>query len=39
MAQPDPMLSLLEWLCKQLMEAEVTETIGAEKNEGQRQSN
>ena len=33
MAQPDPMLSMLEWLCKQLMEAEVTETIGAEKNE------
>ena len=33
MAQPDPMLSMLEWLCKQLMEAEVTEAIGAEKNE------
>lgn len=33
MAQPDPMLSMLEWLCKQLMEAEVAETIGAEKNE------
>lgn len=33
MAQPDPMLSMLEWLCKQLMEAEVTETISAEKNE------
>jgi len=33
MAQPDPMLNMLEWLCKQLMEAEVTEAIGAEKNE------
>ena len=33
MAQPDPMLSMLEWLCKQLMEAEVTEAIGAEKSE------
>ena len=33
MAQPDPMLSMLEWLCKQLMEAEVAETIGAKKNE------
>jgi transposase-like protein len=33
MTQPDPMLSMLEWLCKQLMEAEVTEAIGAEKNE------
>ncbi|MPM71630.1 IS256 family transposase ISDha1 [bioreactor metagenome] len=33
MAQPDPMLSMLEWLCKQLMEAEITEAIGAKKNE------
>ena len=24
MAEPDPMLSMLEWLCAQLMEAEVS---------------
>ncbi len=33
MTQPDPMLNLLEWLCKQPMEAEETEAISAEKNE------
>lgn len=33
MAQPDPMLSMLEWLCSQLMEAEVANELGAEKNE------
>lgn len=33
MAQPDPMLSMLEWLCAQLMEAEVTQRLGAEKSE------
>jgi putative transposase len=32
MAQPDPMLSMLEWLCTRLMEAEVSGIIGAEKN-------
>lgn len=32
MAQPDPMLSMLEWLCEQLMEAEVAGLTGAEKN-------
>ena len=32
MAEPDPMLSMLEWLCKQLMEAEVTDIIVAQKN-------
>ena len=32
MAEPDPMLSMLEWLCKQLMEAEVSGIVGAEKN-------
>lgn len=32
-AQPDPMLSMLEWLCAQLMEAEVSQQLGAEKNE------
>ena len=31
MAEPDPMLSMLEWLCKQLMEAEVSGIVGAEK--------
>lgn len=32
MAEPDPMLSMPEWLCKQLMEAEVSGIVGAEKN-------
>lgn len=32
MAEPDPMLSMLEWLCTQLMEAEVSGLTGAEKN-------
>ena len=31
--QPDPMLSMLEWLCTQLMEAEVDQQLGAEKSE------
>lgn len=31
-AEPDPMLSMLEWLCVQLMEAEVSGIVGAEKN-------
>ena len=31
--QPDPMLSMLEWLCRQLMEAEVSGLVGAEKSE------
>ena len=31
-AQPDPMLSMLEWLCSQLMEAEVSQQLGAEKS-------
>ena len=29
----DPMLHMLEWLCEQLMEAEVSMQLGAEKNE------
>ena len=29
--QPDPMLSMLEWLCTQLMEAEVDQQLGARK--------
>ena len=33
MTQPDPMLKMLEWLCSQLMEVEVTNELGAEKNE------
>ena len=32
MAEPDPMLSMLEWLCAQLMEAEVSGIVGAEKD-------
>ena len=32
-AQQDPMLSMLEWLCSQLMEAEVSQQLGAEKSE------
>ena len=31
--QPDPMHSMLEWLCRQLMEAEVSGLVGAEKSE------
>lgn len=31
--QPDPMLSMLEWLCTELMEAEVDQQLGAEKSE------
>lgn len=33
MTQPDPMLSMLEWLCTQLMEAEVNQQLGAEKSQ------
>ena len=33
MTKPDPMLSMLEWLCAELMEAEVTALVGAEKNQ------
>lgn len=32
MSEPDSMLSMLEWLCKQLMRAEVSGIVGAEKN-------
>ena len=28
-AQLDPMLSMLEWLCSQLMEAEVSQAAGS----------
>ena len=31
--QPDPMLSMLEWLCTNLMEAEVDQQLGAEKSQ------
>ena len=31
MAQPDPMLSMLEWLCSELMEAEVSQQLGGGK--------
>lgn len=33
MSEADPMLSMLEWRCNQLMEAEVSGLVGAEKNE------
>lgn len=33
MGSADPMLHMLEWLCDQLMEAEVSSQIGAAKNE------
>lgn len=33
MGAADPMLQMLEWLCDQLMEAEVSERIGAAKHE------
>ena len=32
MTQPDPMLSMLEWLCTRLMEAEVDQVGGREKS-------
>lgn len=31
--QPDPMLSMLEWLCDRLMEAEISAKICADKSE------
>lgn len=33
MSEPDPLLHMLEWLCEQMMEAEVSVITGAEKNE------
>lgn len=33
MTKPDPMLGMLEWLCAELMEAEVAALVGAEKNQ------
>ena len=33
MIEPDPMLTMLEWLCKKMMEVEVNNKVGAEKNE------
>ena len=33
MGTEDPMLSMLEWLCSQMMEAEVSSIIGADKHE------
>ena len=33
MAEKDPMLSMLQWLCKQLMDVEVTAKIKATKSE------
>ena len=33
MGAQDPMLSMLDWLCSQMMEAEVSSKLGAEKHE------
>lgn len=33
MGAHDPMLSMLDWLCSQMMEAEVSSKLGAEKHE------
>ena len=33
MSEPDPMLSMLEWLCHKLMEVEVDTKVGAVKGE------
>ena len=33
MTEPDPMLSMLEWLCTELMEVEVDQQLGAEKSQ------
>ena len=33
MTEPDPMLSMLEWLCDHLMETEISSRIGADKSE------
>lgn len=33
MSEADPMLSMLKWLCEQLMEAEVTSKVNAAKSE------
>ena len=33
MGMEDPMLNMLEWLCEQMMEVEVSKKIGADKHE------
>lgn len=33
MCEPDPMLAMLEWLCHQIMEVEVSEKLGAKKDQ------
>jgi putative transposase len=33
MGLADPMLGMLEWLCAQMMEAEVSNQLGAQKHE------
>ena len=33
LSEPDPMLSMLDWLCSRLMEAEISNKAGADKNE------
>lgn len=36
MNQPDPMLSILEWLCEQMIEAEVSMKLSADGRSGYR---
>lgn len=38
-SQPDPMLSMLEWLCDRLMEAGISAKIGADKSEHSSERN
>ncbi len=37
MGTADPMLNMLEWLCSQMMETEISNKIGAEKHEQSRE--
>ncbi len=32
-AEEDPMLEMLKWLCEQMMEAELSDQLGADKSE------
>lgn len=32
MAEPDPMLTMLEWLCEKLIEAKISTKIGEDKS-------
>ena len=39
MGMEDPMLNMLEWLCEQMMEVEVSKKIGADKHEQSEERN